>query len=278
MNACHSEKLAESFIANSRVNYAIAVLATERIEDKAAIVFSEQFYSFLLEGCSVARAFEMAQNHTRTECDWSVCCCAHSHEPGCLFRRLEEREGRQAHATYHKLGSNCKCIERLKNNHSSSCRWAIQALRAINAHYCGYQDFEFMRFERLHVCCCCTMDCYKIHDQSIKFSLITRPGLNPSEPVFNPPAAKQPGFSENTVEGLREWIYRGQTLIGRNLEIYRLVTCLADREKYRTVILSGPSGIGKTSLSKRAVSYLIERGHYQDIFFYTNLDEVRTIY
>jgi hypothetical protein len=64
VSACHSEQIGNVF-RKAGVPVVIAVNANTTVLDQACKLFSQSFYSFLLEGTTIKEAFKLAQENIR---------------------------------------------------------------------------------------------------------------------------------------------------------------------------------------------------------------------
>lgn len=107
ISACYSEKIGEIFF-KSGIPVVIAVNSKQPIMDDCCKMFSQQFYTNLLNGDNIGDAFNKARNIVRTSPDkeLGICCCAHEHAADCAWQKFSQEELTAAHEMHCQ---NCPC-------------------------------------------------------------------------------------------------------------------------------------------------------------------------
>ena len=109
---------------------------------------------------------------------------------------------------------------------------------------------------------CCHKDVP--HDESIKF-ILKADAKNLDTVLFqNRKPGKLIQLNEKSLKIKTPNIFDKSWLIGRNLEIQKLVEMLTTQNFNRLIKVHGPSGCSKNLVSKMAVKYCIERNYFRD--------------
>ena len=106
ISACQSEEIGNIF-HKAGIPIVIAVNANQEIADQACKLFSSIFYTRLLSGSTIGESFEQARTHIQLSGgDFSVCCCAHDHDPDCEWYQFYQEDPIKAHEMHSK---ECFC-------------------------------------------------------------------------------------------------------------------------------------------------------------------------
>ena len=240
-----------SIFLNAGFNCVLAVQDV-RSEPKAQ-KFIAEFCRSLLNGENVGQAFKKAEILTEDDSIEMQCCCAHKHKETCEWmKKLNYSNSFEMHEE-HVL----KPCPKLKGLHSIDCPLAM----TFNDKYCSTrkptdkeQEDYFWRI------CCCSEE----NDHAkLKYALMSNDGGVLEQVLFD--------HKKTTIE-LRCPLpvqlkppYVERITIGRRLEIKNLIQFSIVN---RCVNLTGPTGIGKTMLVKRAAEYSYYRRIFKDGVIY----------
>jgi len=95
VSACYSNQIGKMF-SNAGIPVVISVNQNEGILDDCAKQFSSLFYSNLLKGNNIEKAFEKAKERI-SELKMEVCCCQHDHDDDCKWFQLKNKDATKAH-------------------------------------------------------------------------------------------------------------------------------------------------------------------------------------
>jgi len=268
INACHSENVARVFLKYN-VNCIIVIESMHKIEDSYARVFSNYFYTQLIEGKTINQAFQNAITQLRMVNIDSPesCCCSHPHKPECGWKQYAKENGmfaaHQVHISY------CDCPQANKHIHSSDCDWADTFSFEFDAQYAILNDKDD---SDIRVCCCSPE---LTHDETMKLRLIYRDDNREygdivvfDDLVHGKVRQKNPHSFVGTT-------FKDCITIGQNLLLYNMYNAFV-HETCRVIYLVGESGSGKSTISKHLANYLLERHKVSDVS-YINMDRASSI-
>lgn len=263
VSACHSEAVANVF-KEANVPAVICVHSATKVLDEAAQKFAKIFYNALLDGKSIMYSFEQAKRVVSASIDQNSkvphCCCSHTHKPDCRWHEKSMKDYDEAHQYHLK---QCKCNYKESHMHVRNCPWALNLL--------SDENFESIKvgFDYIKICCCSPE---AAHDESNKFLLKSEPEFAKESPFSMLPPGNFEMKNKNCCLNLNFSVEMKTSLIGRNVELYNVISIFSNQNlnKNRLVSVYGSEGVGKNSFCKLAGKYIFERRKFQDGVIYIN--------
>lgn len=263
INACHSQAIGECFLEMG-VKAVVVAQSEHKINDEFAKMFSNYFYTEIIEGKPIGEAYKNAKSQLKSLKlnAKDSCCCGHSHKPTCKWlQEYKKLGGFVAHAHHEAI---CNCPERANHIHSLDCEWADD----FNYEY----ECEGVQLDgdRQYICCCCPD---LTHDETMKLQLLWGKQGPLAEPIFRG-LPKGEITQENKVFFAQNKFQDCETT-GNNKLLHSIFNAYSN-ENVKIGYLIGETGSGKTTLSKHLANYMTER-HKIDSAHYNNMDKVRSV-
>ena len=262
-STCYSEKLGKLFLDNG-INNVIYIQGMTPVSDKAAVKFSEYFYSELIKGNNIYDAFYKSKqlvelDKEKDKFQLKKCCCTHWHNKKvCPLKKNEKK----FHNLYHI--KKCECDYEEYNIHEENCAF-IENIKDNK----GEKNFYFEKYinNTVKICCiCCKPSNDKNnekmlpHGESFKFILKQKiPGEK--KVIFR--FKKEGKLNKNNniyIMNTRD-IFNNFSIVGRRKQIKEIYDIIDDEKvnNIHFIILHGTYEVGKQNFAESLCIYLFER-------------------
>ena len=261
VSSCYSETLGELFLEYG-VKNVIYIQGKTPISDRAAIKFSEYFYSELIKSSTVKDAFNKSIRIVQSdkEKDYfqiTKCCCTHWHKEKCYFMGNKDYN----HNRYH---IKCDCEYDESNIHEENCQ-LILLIKKDKVEDLFY--FEKNINNTIKICCsCCKPSNDNIkekmlpHEESFKF-ILKQNNQHDNTIIFQ---SKKPGKlykNKNCYIMNDKDKFKNFSIVGRRLQIKEIYDIIdgPNINNIHFIIIHGLFEAGKQNFSELVCIYLFER-------------------
>ena len=260
ISSCYSETLGKMFSEYGTKNV-IYIQEFTPISQKAAINFTEYFYSELIKGSNIKDSFSKSQKLVKHDISKNYfqiekCCCKHWHKPK-NFCKLKRNE-KYIHTEYH---IKCDCDFEEFNTHKENCK-LIEKIKNNNDENLFY--FEYKN-DIIKICCsCCKPDNDNNikemlpHEESLKFIL---KDPNDDNILFQSKEFGKLNINKNCF--IMNDDNKRNSVVGRRKQIKEIYNILdggdENMNNIRFIIIHGKENIGKQTFAELACIYLFER-------------------
>ena len=258
---CYSETLGKLFYEYG-VENVIYIQGKTPLSDKAAVKFSENFYSELIKGSTIAEAFNKSKklikfDRERETFSSKKCCCSHWHdEKKCPLKNSKL----SIHSKYH---IKCDCDYDEYNIHEEKCK-IIQSIKNDK----NEEHFYFEKYlnNKIKICCiCCKPDdkdkesVLPPHEESYKFILKQKHSKN-NRIIFNKKEGKLTKNKNCYIMDDKD-VFKNFSIIGRRMQIKEVYDIIEDEKinNIHFIILHGTYEVGKQNFAESICIYLYER-------------------
>ena len=261
-STCYSETLGKLFFEFG-VENVIYIQGKTPVSDKAAVKFSENFYSELIKGSTIAEAFTKSKKLIKSDRERETftlhkCCCNHWHDEqkDCPLKNSKL----SLHSKYH---IKCECDYDEYNIHEEKCK-IIQLIK--NDKNEEYFYFEKYLNNKIKICCkCCKPDdkdkeaVLPPHEESFKFILKQKNSKN-NRIIFNKKEGKLTKNKNCYLMDDKD-IFKNFSIVGRRKQIKEVYDIIEDEKinNIHFIILHGTYDVGKQNFAESVCKYLFER-------------------
>ena len=256
-STCYSEALGKLFLEYG-INNVIYIQGMTPVSDKAAIKFSEIFYSELIRGNTIKNAFNKSKKLIQSDKEketfqYRKCCCSHWHK-SIMYCPL--KKDLDIHNKYH-IKCDCDCEE--YNIHEEYCK-LLKMIKNDKAE--KYFYFEKNSNNTIKICCIC---CKPIdnnekmlpHGESFKFILKQK---NPKDDyaIFYYKNKGKMNKNKNCYIMNNKDIFQKFAIVGRRKQVKEIYDII-DNGNIHFIIIHGSYEVGKQNFAEQVCIYLYER-------------------
>ena len=261
-STCYSETLGKLFF-DYGIENVIYIQGKTPISDKAAVKFSENYYSELIKGSTIADAFKKSKELIKSDRERETfqskkCCCAHWHDQeDCPLKNNKL----SLHNNYH---IKCDCDYDEYNIHEENCK-LIQLIKKDKKE--KYFYFEKYLNNKIKICCICCKPNEKDeeatlppHEESFKFILKQK---NPKDNriIFRSRKEGKLIKNKNCYIMNDKDVFKNFSVVGRREQIKEVYDIIEDEKinNIHFIILHGAYEVGKQNFAESTCIYLFER-------------------
>ena len=259
-STCYSETLGKLFL-DFGIKNVIYIQGMTPVSDKAAINFSKNFYSEIINGTPIGDAYDKSKKLVQSDKEKEYfniekCCCSHWHRKECPLKKNKKL----IHYNYH---IKCDCNFEEYNIHEEDCD-LIKKIK--NDKVENYFYFENYINNTIKICCICCKpgdnsdEKIPPHGESFKFILKQK---NPSgnNIIFRYKREGKLNKNKNCYIMNDKDKFKNFAIVGRRKqvkEIYEIIDN-ANINNIHFIIIHGAFEVGKRDFAESVCIYLFER-------------------
>ena len=259
-STCYSETLGKLFLEFGIENV-IYIQGMTPVSDKAAVKFSENFYSELIRGSTIAEAFNKSKKLVQLDKEKETfqlkkCCCNHWHKSEkCPLKKNDE-----IHKKYH---IKCECDFEEYNIHEENCK-LLQLIKNDKAE--KYFYFEKYLNNTIKMCCvCCKPNENKEetmlpHEESFKF-ILKQKNPNDNKVIFRLKKEGKLHKNKNCYIMNDKDQFKYFSIVGRRKQVKEIYDIIKYEKIHNIhfIILHGTYEVQKQNFAESTCIYLFER-------------------